>query len=212
MSFLFIYSGLRVDDMQVGFAEILDKVGPLRDEVDALEEQASVTKKHAETIVEMIAELETSIAQYKEEYAQLISETQAIKSEMEKVQSRVVRSVTLLDSLSSEKERWETSSTTFQSQMSTVVGDVLLASAFLAYAGYFDQTNREAMLAGWTQHLGEAGLAYRPDLSLAEYLSSADERLRWQSNALPQDDLSTENAIMLKRFNRYPCVAFSSLL
>jgi dynein heavy chain 1 len=28
---------------------------------------------------------------------------------------------------------------TFRSQMSTIIGDVLLSSAFLAYAGYFDQ-------------------------------------------------------------------------
>lgn len=33
-------------------------------------------------------------------------------------------------------------------------------------------------------------------------MSNADERLRWQANSLPADDLCTENAIMLKRFNR----------
>lgn len=39
-----------------------------------------------------------------------------------------------------------------------------------------------------------------------QYLSNADERLRWQADALPADDLCTENAIMLKRFNRYPLI------
>ena len=39
-----------------------------------------------------------------------------------------------------------------------------------------------------------------------QYLSNADERLRWQASALPADDLCTENAIMLKRFNRYPLI------
>lgn len=37
-------------------------------------------------------------------------------------------------------------------------------------------------------------------------MSNPDERLRWQANALPTDDLCTENAIMLKRFNRYPLI------
>lgn len=41
---------------------------------------------------------------------------------------------------------------------------------------------------------------------LSQYLSNADERLRWQANSLPSDDLCTENAIMIKRFNRYPLV------
>ena len=39
-----------------------------------------------------------------------------------------------------------------------------------------------------------------------QYLSNADERLAWQANALPSDDLCIENAIMIKRFNRYPLV------
>lgn len=50
------------------------------------------------------------------------------------------------------------------------------------------------------------GIQFRPDLALTEYLSTADERLRWQANSLPSDDLCTENAIMLKRFNRFPLI------
>ena len=39
-----------------------------------------------------------------------------------------------------------------------------------------------------------------------QFLSTADERLQWQSHSLPSDDLCTENAVMLKRFNRYPLI------
>lgn len=48
---------------------------------------------------------------------------------------------------------------------------------------------------------------FRTDIARTEYLSNADERLRWQANSLPADDLCTENAIMLKRFNRSVCFA-----
>ena len=43
-------------------------------------------------------------------------------------------------------------------------------------------------------------------LFTSQYLSNADERLKWQANALPTDDLCSENAIMIKRFNRYPLI------
>ncbi|KAG9049343.1 hypothetical protein FS837_010557 [Tulasnella sp. UAMH 9824] len=191
---------------QVRFSEILDSVEPLRQEVQSLEEQAESTKQQASTIIAMIAELESSIARYKDEYAILISQTQAIKAEMEKVQSKVDRSMTLLGSLSSEKARWELSSQTFDTEMSTIVGDVLLSAAFLAYAGFFDQHYREVMWQEWSQHLSDAGIKFKGELSLPEYLSTADDRLSWQSNALPTDNLCTENAIMLKRFNRYPLI------
>lgn len=45
------------------------------------------------------------------------------------------RSTALLRSLSVERQRWETGSNAFQTQMGTIVGDVLLSSAFLAYGG-----------------------------------------------------------------------------
>ncbi|KAI6045169.1 dynein heavy chain protein 1 [Pisolithus marmoratus] len=191
---------------QVRFSEILDKVEPLRNEVQSLETQAETTKKQAAQIITIVSELESKIAKYKEEYALLISETQAIKFEMERVQSKVDRSMKLLQSLSSEKERWEAGSRTFEVEMSTIVGDVLLSAAFLAYGGFFDQHYREVMWQDWSNHLMDANIKFKLELSFTEYLSTADDRLSWQSKSLPADNLTTENAIMLKRFNRYPLI------
>ncbi|KAI7825176.1 dynein heavy chain [Gamsiella multidivaricata] len=191
---------------QVNFSEILDKVGPLRQEVQELEDSAQATVMQASSIEKMIVELENSIATYKEEYAVLISEVGSIKSEMERVKSKVDRSVTLLDSLSSEKVRWEAGSHSFDTQMATTVGDVLLASAFLAYGGYFDQQYRELLFHKWADHLTKAGIQFKTDISLAEYLSTADDRLSWTERSLPADDLCVENAIILQRFNRYPLI------
>lgn len=191
---------------QVRFSEILDKVEPLRAEVSSLEKQAQTTKQQATVVMDTVAGLEASIAQYKEEYALLISETQAIKTEMEKVQNKVDRSMTLLASLSSEQERWDKGSKTFEGEMGTIVGDVLISAAFLAYGGFFDQHYRESMRQEWVDHLSAAGISFKADLALSEFLSTADERLEWQANALPVDNLCIENAIMLKRYNRYPLI------
>ncbi|KAH9922687.1 dynein heavy chain [Amylocystis lapponica] len=191
---------------QVRFSEILDKVEPLRNEVQSLEDQAEHTKQQAKMIITMISELEASIERYKDEYAALISETQAIKTEMERVESKVDRSMKLLESLSSEKTRWESGSRTFDTEMSTIVGDVLLSAAFLAYGGFFDQQYRESMWQEWSSHLAEANIKYKTELSLPDYLSTADDRLSWQSQGLPSDNLCTENAIMIKRFSRYPLI------
>ncbi|KAK3912297.1 Dynein heavy chain, cytoplasmic [Frankliniella fusca] len=191
---------------QVQYADMLKKVEPLRDELGSLETQAEENKNKGEEVKNLIAQLERSIASYKEEYAQLISQAQAIKTDLENVQAKVDRSIALLKSLVIERERWEATSETFRSQMSTIIGDVLLSSAFLAYAGYFDQHYRQNLFATWCHHLQQAALQFRADIARTEYLSNPDERLRWQANALPTDDLCTENAIMLKRFNRYPLI------
>lgn len=191
---------------QVRYSEMLDKVEPLRIQVHQLGQELEATKEGAKLAEDKTIELEESIKRYKEEYAHLISETQAIRSEMERVQSKVNRSVTLLQSLSSEQTRWDAGSKTFESEMGTIVGDVLISAAFLAYSGFFDQHYRDTMRRTWMEHLEEAGIRFKTELALAEFLSTADERLAWQSNALPADSLCVENAVMLKRYNRYPLI------
>ncbi|KRT81614.1 AAA protein, partial [Oryctes borbonicus] len=191
---------------QIQYADMLKKVEPLREELNSLEKQAETNKRRGDEVKALISQLEQSISSYKEEYAQLIAQAQAIKSDLENVQAKVDRSIALIKSLVIERTRWEATSETFRSQMSTIIGDVLLSSAFIAYGGYFDQHYRQNLFMTWSQHLSQAGIQYRPDIARTEYLSNPDERLRWQANALPSDDLCTENAIMIKRFNRYPLI------
>merc|ERR1719262_1137807 len=157
-------------------------------------------------MAELINKLEKSISNYKEEYAQLISQAEAIKNDLKHVQDKVDRSMSLLKSLGIEKDRWQVTSENFKSQMSTLVGDVFLSSAFLSYAGYFDQQSRQNLFTAWKHHLEMAHLQYRQDMARTEFLSDPDQRVGWQGNNLPTDDLCTENAIMLSRFNRYPLI------
>ncbi|CAJ0883095.1 1976_t:CDS:10 [Entrophospora sp. SA101] len=193
-------------EAQVNYSTILDSVGPLRKEVDDLEQKLQELKAKLEALDQTIKDTVKQIAVYKEEYTVLMTERGEIKNEMIQVKNKVDRSLKLLDSLSSEKGRWESGSQTFETQMGTIVGDVLLSAGFLAYGGYFDQQYREILLNKWTNHLVSANIQFKSDISLTEYLSSADDRLSWQENSLPADDLCTENAIMLKRFNRYPLI------
>ncbi|KAB7502822.1 Dynein heavy chain, cytoplasmic [Armadillidium nasatum] len=189
---------------QIEYADMLKRVEPLRNELQSLEMQAEENKKKHQEVKSFIDKLERSIAAYKDEYAVLISQAQALKADLESVQAKVDRSMALIRNLSIEKDRWASTSDGFR--MSTIIGDVLLSSAFLAYGGYFDQQFRQNLFTNWCTHLLQANIQFRPDIARTEYLSNPDERLRWQASALPTDELCTENAIMLKRFNRYPLI------
>ena len=138
---------------QVNYADMLKRVEPLRNELKSLEKQADVNKKRGEETTTLIATLEHSIASYKKEYDLLTSQAKAIKTDLETVQRKVERSVGLSRSLAIEKKRLEASSEKLQTQMSTIVGDTLLSSAFLAYAGYFDQQYRHSLFTRWCSHL-----------------------------------------------------------
>jgi dynein heavy chain 1 len=193
-------------ESQIAYANILLKVKPLELELTELEKSSQVTRDQLTSMEKTIATLEVSIGKLKEEYAVMISETQTIKTEMTRVKDKVERATNLLDGLSGERNRWEQSSEGFRAQMSTLVADVMLGSAFLTYIGFFDERKRASLVAQWQDYLSRCKIPFKKDLALREYLSSPDERVTWKAHGLPADDLCVENAIVLKRFNRYPLV------
>ena len=68
---------------------MLNRVDPLRRELQMLERQAETSRIKGEEINKIINELEASINKYKEEYALLISEANAIKADLETVEAKV---------------------------------------------------------------------------------------------------------------------------
>lgn len=188
------------------FSEMVSQVEPLNNELKQLESEANVLKLQNNELKAMMEELKQKIETYKVEYASCISEAESIKREMSHVSSKVNRSVALLSNLNSERTRWESESKSFVHSMSTIIGDCLLSASFLTYLGYFNVNTRELMIRKWEQKLDSLNIAFQPDLSFIDYLSTPNDRLNWQAKSLPSDDLCTENCIMMHRFNRYPLI------
>merc|ERR1719242_986768 len=189
---------------QVKFAHLLDQVEPMTREIQELKVTMDKKVKQGEELTALVAELEEKIKEYKENYAKMVQRITELKNEMETVQALMGRATKLLGDLSEEKERWGESVDNFQKQISTLDGDCLLSAGFLTYIGFYDQTYREIIVRKWKEILTANELPYNEDIDLLTYLSSATERKTWQENKLPDDILCQENAIILKRFNRYP--------
>eukprot|EP00043_Microstomoeca_roanoka_P020037 m.234910 g.234910 ORF g.234910 m.234910 type:complete len:4574 (+) comp17091_c0_seq1:164-13885(+) len=190
----------------VNYATMLLKIEPLRNQLKSLTQEAEdMARQHAE-VQELLKELEATLAALTSEYNALQKDIGKTEEQLQITKSKVERSMKLLESLNDERERWSKGSEDFANQMATIVGDSLLAGAFLAYAGYFDQTYRSSLFKLWRRCLDDSGVAFKHELAIPEYLSTPDERLGWKSNGLPDDELCTENAIMLKRYIRYPLV------
>jgi hypothetical protein len=74
---------------QLEYANMLNKVEPLRNELKRLENEAEANKLKSEQLNTLIVDLEKKIAQYKQEYAELISEAQSIKADLSAVEAKV---------------------------------------------------------------------------------------------------------------------------
>ncbi|CAM9128550.1 unnamed protein product [Discosporangium mesarthrocarpum] len=191
---------------QINFSRIFIMVQPLKDEIAHLQEESAMSEKQKLEVEAQIVDMEESIARYKEEYAEAIREIEAVKAEMEAVKQKVTRAEALLCNLEQERDRWTVSSKSFTLQLESLIGDCLLAAAFITYVGVFDYRTRKTLVMTWRDLLSSLNVPFRPQLSLSQYLSTAAQRLEWQGMGLPSDDLCLENAVVLERFSRFPLV------
>ncbi|MGK3739717.1 MAG: dynein heavy chain 1 [Bacillariaceae sp.] len=191
-------------DSLVKYSTVYNRIQPLRDEVEQLEQESSSVKGELETVQAEVDSLENSIAQYKADYATLIRDVEALKSEMESVSKKVDRAESLLKSLGHESERWEKSAEGFQSILRSLVGDSLLLGAFLTYSGFFDFKNRSIMMERWKNTLEILGIECHEELGIVESLSTGRQRVQWESEGLLGDQLSLENGVILEHAVRFP--------
>ncbi|KAL8439825.1 hypothetical protein Efla_004351 [Eimeria flavescens] len=193
-------------ESSVKFVLMSEQVEPLQTEIAQLETEAQENEANLQEQQSLITQLEGKLQQYKQDYAQLISQVQSIKQEMEEVQKKCARSMSLLDSLSSENSRWSEQLEQLKTATQTFIGDSLLAAAFCAYIGFFEYADRQRLIEEWREVLKRECIRCRLDLSFVDFLSTPSERLQWAAHSLPPDDLSVQNAIIMKRFLRYPLI------
>jgi len=191
---------------QVKFAHLLDSVEPMQKEIKDLRDKLKGKQTEAEQLRKTVNDLEKKIEEYKAEYQRMVQRITELKNEMEIVVASMKRAKKLLTDLSDENIRWQAETANFQKQLSTLVADCLLAAGFLTYIGYYNITYREILIKKWKEILSNNRLPYNENMDLASYLSSPGERIAWKAAELPEDSLCVENAIILKRFNRYPLV------
>lgn len=79
-------------------------------------------------------------------------------------------------------------------------------AGFLTYAGFFSFKARLALSQRWRKSLDVLGIEYRERLGMVESLSTASQRLQWETMGLQDDSLSTENGVILNQCVRFPLV------
>lgn len=92
----------------------------------------------------------------------------------------------------------------FNIQLGNVVGDVFVSSAAVAYYGAFTAVYRTRLITQWTDKCQELEIPVTPGMTIINVLSDPFQVRQWNTEGLPKDQLSTENAILVTKGRRWP--------
>lgn len=182
-------------------------VKPLKSKVEKLKEQKEIKEKELEETNEMLAELSSELFTLNSKREIKESDLKALTAKVESMEARLIKARKLIGDLKGERERWAIDRERLLAKKEFLHAEVLIAAGFLSYYGPFDQQFRRLMAADYAKDAKSRGLKLEDNYKVEDLLSTEVEVAEWNSQGLPNDELSVQNGILTVRANRYPlCV------
>ena len=140
-----------------------------------------------------------------EEYQTAKRKEEELKKNVERCIIQLDRAEKLIKGLGGEKIAWGKKTVEWQSEKETVLGDCVLCAGIIAYMGAFPITYRDETLDEWKQLTTRLNIKSNEKFSLQNVLSDPLTIGIWtNSQQLPNDSFSIDNAIILKNSSRWP--------
>uniref|UniRef100_A0A336M3T0 CSON009294 protein n=1 Tax=Culicoides sonorensis TaxID=179676 RepID=A0A336M3T0_CULSO len=139
-----------------------------------------------------------------DQFAEKTRAKKKLEDDIDNCEKKLVRAEQLIDGLGGEKTRWSENAETLHQSLSNVVGDVLLASATVAYLGYFSMEFRGTVIKNWNKKCLEKRISCSTKFSLSLTLGNPMQIRAWNLAGLPTDNFSIENGIIVTQASRWP--------
>lgn len=186
------------------YYSINKKVIPLKANLIIQERKLEIAQEDLNKAQSILDEKQAELDVFKANYDQAITTKQALQADADTCKRKMGAATALINGLRGEKDRWTTQSKELSDRIGRLVGDVLLATAFLSYSGPFNQAFRSKMLLEWRSDLVGRGVPVTDNLDIIELLVDNTTIGEWNIQGLPTDELSTQNGIIVTRGTRYP--------
>uniref|UniRef100_T1J281 AAA+ ATPase domain-containing protein n=1 Tax=Strigamia maritima TaxID=126957 RepID=T1J281_STRMM len=208
----------------VFFYGINKEVLPLKTNLAKQEVRLSAAIETLTLLQEDLDEKQSELGSVKSQYEDALFKKDTLVNQANSCRRKMDAATTLITGLGGEKQRWTEQSKEFKSQLGRhiilfychychsmifyfsfrLVGDILVATAFLSYAGPFNQEFRNILLNSWQNMLSNCTIPYTPKINIVEMFVGNSTIAEWMMQSLPNDELSIQNGIIVTKALCYP--------
>ncbi|XP_021360073.1 dynein heavy chain 2, axonemal-like isoform X4 [Mizuhopecten yessoensis] len=152
-----------------------------------------------------LAEVEAKMAELKQQYDEKLAQKEELKRKAEYTEMMLDRAAKLVSGLAGERIRWEETVKDLEERMGYLVGDCLMAAAFMSYMGPFLSNYRDEMVQKiWLVEIRKLAIPCAPDFSFCNFMAKPTDVRDWNIKGLPNDNFSSENGVIVTSASRWP--------
>ena len=154
---------------------------------------------------DLVADLNQKLAVKQKELDDATAKKDSAQAEADRCNKKLSLARRLVSALDSEEKRWGTSIEDLSARLGVLVGDVLIASAFISYAGPFSKQFRAQIInVDFKNYVLKHKIPMSPNFNPISLLTNEAQIAEWNNEGLPADDVSVENGTILSNSERYP--------
>ena len=187
------------------YGEINKDVAPKRAKLQAA--QASLNKKQAalSKALKELEEVKAQVQALEDRYNTSMAENKRLEDELTDLEGKLERAEKLVTGLAGERTRWERTIEECETNAARLLGDVVVAAAFMSYAGPFPSEYREQLVSKtWLPKVKNLRLPASAKFDFSMFLANPADVRDWNIQGLPADSFSTENGVLVTRGKRWP--------
>eukprot|EP00002_Diphylleia_rotans_P015940 TRINITY_DN308_c0_g1_i6.p1 TRINITY_DN308_c0_g1~~TRINITY_DN308_c0_g1_i6.p1 ORF type:complete len:4231 (+),score=876.63 TRINITY_DN308_c0_g1_i6:183-12875(+) len=179
-------------------------VKPKKQALELAESTLAATEKSLAEKRAQLKEVEDRIKGLMDNLAASKAKKEDLSRQVDDCTVKLERAQKLIGGLGGEKTRWTKTAEQLQIAYDNSIGDVLMTSGIVAYAGAFTSAYRYRIVQEWMKQLQKMKIPCSSDFSVVNVLGDPNRIRQWVLAGLPNDKFSIENAIMSTKSNRWP--------
>ncbi|XP_070577565.1 LOW QUALITY PROTEIN: dynein axonemal heavy chain 6-like [Ptychodera flava] len=186
------------------YNDVYKMVKPKQRRVDEAKEALKMAQENLQEKQASLAKIQEHLHVLQKQYNDSVAQREALRERKVLTTLRLKRASILITALADEKIRWADSMEELEGKLEGIVGDTLVSAGSIAYLGPFTAPYRRDMVARWVEWCHLSRIPVSEGYTIIKAMVDPNTVRRWQSEGLPQDNHSTENAVFVKKGHHWP--------